>query len=34
MAYRPTSKLIAPLKNLMVSPKDKDLMENKSRAIY
>ena len=34
MAYRHTSKVIAPFKNLLVSPKNKDPMENKSGAIY
>ena len=32
-AYRPTSRVIAPFKTL-VSPKDKDTLENKSGAIY
>ena len=34
MTYRPTSRAIKPLKNILVSPKDKDPMENKSGAIY
>ena len=34
MVHRPTSKVIAPLKNLLVSPKDKDSLANKSGAIY
>ena len=34
MAYRPTSKVTAPLKNLLVSPKNKDLHRKQSQAIY
>ena len=34
MVYRPTSKVTAPLKKLLVSPKDKDPMKNKSGTIY
>ena len=34
MVYRPTSKVIAPSKNLLVSPKDKDPVVTKSGAIY
>ena len=34
MAYRPTSKVTVTIKNLLVSPKDKDPMANKSGAIY
>ena len=34
MAYRPNSKVIATLKSFWFPPKDKDLMENKSKAMY
>ena len=34
MIYQPTSKVLAPSKTYWLSPKDKDPMVNKSRAIY